>query len=117
MCRMGFRHLNLSNNPIGDEGVLELCFAVERSNTLRQLLLHGCQITDKGAGALRKSMADNPTIVVLDVTDNWMSSDLESLTRVSTLANYLYSLYTVVLLKLCMWIASCYPFLMLYALS
>ena len=79
---MGFRYLNLSNNPLGDEGAAELCFAIERSNTLRQLLLHACQISDAGARALRKSMADNPTIVVLDVTDNWMSPELESLARV-----------------------------------
>lgn len=87
---MGFRYLNLSNNPIGDEGVLELCFAIERSNTLRQLLLHGCQITDAGGRALRKSMADNPTIVVLDVSDNWMSPLQESVTTVSVWLLFFY---------------------------
>lgn len=79
---MGFRSLDLSNNPIGDAGVRELCFALVRTNTLKALYLHACQITDSGGAELQDAMANNATIVVLDVRANLMSADQESLTAV-----------------------------------
>lgn len=79
---MGFRSLDLSNNPIGSAGASELCFAIVRSNTLKVLRLHACNIDDIGGAELQAAMADNASIVILDVRNNPMSADQESQTTV-----------------------------------
>lgn len=45
---LGFRELNISYNPIGDAGVLEICIGMTQSPTLRYLRLKGCGITHIG---------------------------------------------------------------------
>jgi hypothetical protein len=80
---MGFRSLDLCNNPIGDDGAAELSFALERTNTLQHLYLFSCQISDIGGRNLQVALMNNASIVVLDVRGNHMNAEQESLTAVS----------------------------------
>lgn len=86
---MGFRSLDLSNNPLGDDGIKELCFAIVRSNTLQALQLYCCGMTDVGGKALQDAMANNATVVVLDIRNNPMSAEQEAFTAAEAEANQL----------------------------
>jgi Ran GTPase-activating protein (RanGAP) involved in mRNA processing and transport len=76
---LGFRELNISTNPIGDDGIKELCIAIRRTGSLRILRVANCGITEKGGQLLQDALSDNATITVVDVYGNLMSSDQESL--------------------------------------
>lgn len=69
----------ISNNSIGDEGIEEICEAIERSQTLRALHIAFCQVTEHGGERLQAALADNSTIVEIDVHGNYMSEAQESL--------------------------------------
>ena len=69
----------ISNNSIGDEGIEEICEAIERSQTLRALHIAFCQVTEHGGEHLQAALADNSTIVEIDVHGNYMSEAQESL--------------------------------------
>lgn len=71
----GFRSLDLSTNIIGDEGVKNLAFAVERTHSLKTLHLHFCEITDTGGEALLHSLKRNHTLVEIGIRNNVMIED------------------------------------------
>lgn len=91
MYRFGFRHVNLSGNPLGDRGVIELCRAIEKTITIVSLGLASCHIENKGMERLQQALVKNASILNFDVSNNKCSKITEIRTNVSAL-NYLYEL-------------------------
>ncbi len=83
----GFRELNLSTNPIGDEGIKEISIALRRTQTLRILRISNCGITEVGGQWLQDALAENSTVVVIDAYGNLMSPEQESLVVAEIEAN------------------------------
>jgi Ran GTPase-activating protein (RanGAP) involved in mRNA processing and transport len=75
--RQGFREINLSNNPLGDEGVRELCLAIEKTETLRILHLAFCDLMDNSMLRIQRALVANSSIVSLDVSHNTVSEEVE----------------------------------------
>lgn len=63
--------LNLSHNPIRDDGALTL----SQYSTLRDLTLRDCEITDVGASALLASTLNKCNLVKLDLSSNQNITD------------------------------------------
>jgi hypothetical protein len=49
-------HLDLSSNPLGDEGISALVKALGRDSRLKDLYLSGCHVGDHGAGELATAL-------------------------------------------------------------
>lgn len=82
----GFRSLDMSNNDLGDAGVKELCFALQRTKVLQRLTLQHCRITDAGAIQLINILRENSTLMALDITNNMMSNEFAVAIQVRKLA-------------------------------
>ena len=85
--KLGLKDINLSYNPLGDEGVMYMRDAISRSNTLVSLKLKSCNITDSGMKALHAVLAENSSILYLDVTENYAKLVLEAETSAEAEAN------------------------------
>jgi Ran GTPase-activating protein (RanGAP) involved in mRNA processing and transport len=83
----GLRELNIAFNPIGDDGVRELCQAFERTSSLQKLNLQGCQINEFGGELLQAALANNVTIVELNVSENNMSEEQQAFVMAEVEAN------------------------------
>ncbi|XP_036024149.1 ribonuclease inhibitor isoform X2 [Onychomys torridus] len=65
--------LQMSSNPLGDLGVLELCKALGQPDTvLRVLWLGDCDVTDSGCGSLASVLLTNRSLQELDLSNNCM---------------------------------------------
>lgn len=89
MYRNGFRELSLSYNLIGDEGAKELAIAIRRTTSLEILRIAGCGIEETGGEVLQDALATNSTIIIIDVFQNLMSMEQESLIIAEVEANEL----------------------------
>jgi hypothetical protein len=85
--RTGFREIVLSNNNIGDLGIQEVCEAISRSQTLRIVRVAHCHITEEGGEIFQAALAENSTVVIVDVYGNLMSEEQESLILAESEAN------------------------------
>ncbi|XP_034355471.1 ribonuclease inhibitor isoform X1 [Arvicanthis niloticus] len=81
--------LQMSSNPLGDLGVLELCKALGQPDTvLRVLWLGDCDVTDSGCSSLATVLLANRSLRELDLSNNCMGDSgvlqlLESLKQPS----------------------------------
>jgi Ran GTPase-activating protein (RanGAP) involved in mRNA processing and transport len=85
----GFRDLDLSSNNIGDGGVREICFALERTKVLQRLHLRFCEITDEGAYHLIRVLQGNSTLQEVLIEGNLMSPEVESAVQAEVETNRL----------------------------
>ncbi len=79
----GFRNVDLSNNPLSDQGVAELCLAVEKSETILSLRLAYCSMSDAAMLRLQNALVLNGSILNLDISNNGVSESVEIRTNVS----------------------------------
>lgn len=82
-ARQGFRNVDLSNNPLGDKGIAELCLAIVKTETVRSLRLSRCGIHEAAMHGLQQALVHNASIVDLDVTYNEVDEETEIRTNVS----------------------------------
>ena len=68
--RSSLEAINLSNNPIGDEGVKHIVEFVSNNTSLYQLTLNRCEIGDEGFEALGSCLTVNTTLKILHLSDN-----------------------------------------------
>ncbi|KAL7548353.1 hypothetical protein ACHAWF_011641 [Thalassiosira exigua] len=66
----GLRVLELSGNPIGDEGGEVLAAALKRGHPLGELSLNGAELGDRGALALGDMLKANRSLHTLSLQDN-----------------------------------------------
>lgn len=85
--KLGLKDINLSYNPLGDEGVMYMRDAISRSNTLIALRLKACEITDVGMKALHTVLSKNSSILWLDVSENYAKLVLTAETSAEAEAN------------------------------
>jgi Ran GTPase-activating protein (RanGAP) involved in mRNA processing and transport len=71
--RCGFRHIDISNNPLGDGGIRELSEALHKTYTVLTLKLRSCRMSDAGCAHLIKALQINASIRVLDIENNDIS--------------------------------------------
>ncbi|CAO2583846.1 Ribonuclease inhibitor [Lemmus lemmus] len=65
--------LQMSSNPLGDSGVLELCKALGQPDTvLRVLWLGDCDVTDNACSSLAAVLLANRSLQELDLSNNCM---------------------------------------------
>jgi ribonuclease inhibitor len=65
--------LQMSSNPLGDSGVVELCKALGYPDTvLRVLWLGDCDVTDSGCSSLATVLLANRSLRELDLSNNCM---------------------------------------------
>ena len=62
--------LDMSNNPLADDGVVALCSVFKFNKTLRELILQKCLCTESGAEKIGEMLKKNKTLMVLDVSRN-----------------------------------------------
>lgn len=80
----GFRDLDISGNNVGDGGIREICFAIERTKVLRRINLRNCGVTDDGGIQLIRVLQSNSTIEQIITEENSMSPDVEIALQVGT---------------------------------
>lgn len=70
--------LYLSNNPLGDEGIIALSANLAHNVTLQRLMLSSTGITSKGAAALLTNLTGHLTLTTLDLSQNYATQDLNA---------------------------------------
>ena len=75
MNSIGFRELNLSNSMIDIAAMQELAIAIRRTDTLRALRVAQSKMTDDVADVLQAALAENMSIIVLDLAQNYLHVD------------------------------------------
>lgn len=89
-CSHGFRHIDLSNNPLGEGGARELAEAVRKTFTVKSLKLRCCQINEAGIKYLHSALAINQSIKYLDIEGNDISAVSVYTALVSVLFVFLF---------------------------
>ena len=67
--------LYLCNNPIGDDGVIDIAETLKVNTTLSELDLGGTQISTKGINHLAMALGKNKALNALDLTQNNINID------------------------------------------
>jgi Ran GTPase-activating protein (RanGAP) involved in mRNA processing and transport len=62
--------LDLRLNSIGNQGVIDLCSALENSGHPQELVLAGCGFTEEAGIKLGQMLQQNTTLQALDVSNN-----------------------------------------------
>ena len=65
--------LNISHNPIGDEGIAAIARTLDNAS-ISKLYVHNCNITDTGAKSLAAALKVNHTLKLLIVNDTSFGS-------------------------------------------
>ena len=63
-------YLNISDNKIGDNGIVHIATALQKNTTMKELDVHKCSISDVGAKSLAEAIAGNTSIRLLNISDN-----------------------------------------------
>jgi len=84
----GFRHINISNNAIGNEGIAQLSIAIARTYSLKTVRVDNCGFNDDDDGgggvvALIKALAENSTVRDVYVSGNYISMENQNRCLVS----------------------------------
>ena len=66
--------LNVSNNPIGDEGIAAIAGTLDNAR-ISELIVSYCSITVTGAKSLAAGLAKNQSMTLLDVEGNNITVD------------------------------------------
>lgn len=72
--RNGFRHIDISNNPLGEGGARELAEAIRKTYTIQSLKMRCCSINEEGIRHLHGALATNASIKFLDIEGNDISA-------------------------------------------
>ena len=64
------KHLEISNNPIGDDGISAISDGLHVNTTLIQLVARNCKFYSKGAKAVAKMLLANKALKYLDISNN-----------------------------------------------
>jgi len=85
--RDGIVDLNISGNPLGYNGIVQLNDAILRSTTINYLKCAFCEIDAMTMKLLQAALAKNAAIIYLDVSNNLVSPLQEALTLAEIEAN------------------------------
>jgi hypothetical protein len=66
----GIRDLDISSNPLGNRGILQLNNALRSSQTLTALNIAYCTVDTEGMDTFQRALRENPFIVKLDIRGN-----------------------------------------------
>ena len=69
------KHLGISKNSIGDNGMSALSDGLHVNTTLIQLVAHSCEFCNKGAESVAKMLRVNETLKHLDISSNYFDDD------------------------------------------
>jgi len=64
----GEERINLDNHPLSDEGAALLADAIERSDSLREIVMENCKIYDNGGIRLAEAVSKNSSLERLTLT-------------------------------------------------
>ena len=67
--------LDISNNPIGDDGISALSDGLHVNTTLIQLVVHKCEVHSEGAKTIAKMLQANKTLKYLNISNNCIGDD------------------------------------------
>lgn len=70
----GLRHIDISNNPLGDSGAAELAFGIKNTHTVQSLQLRFCDVAEDGMAAIREGLSCNCSIRHIDLEGNVLAS-------------------------------------------
>lgn len=68
----------MTNNPLGNEGVLALAQGLKKNKSLTRLTITSVGMSDDGAIALCEALCEHPSIKVVDLGQNFATQDLDS---------------------------------------
>ena len=69
------KYLEISDNPIGDDGISAISDNLHVNTTLIQLVARNCEFHSKGAKAVAKMLEVNKTLKYLDISKNHIGDD------------------------------------------
>lgn len=70
--------LYLSNNPLGDDGLIVLSTGLDQNISLKRLMLSSTGATSKGVKALLHNLTKHSTLTTLDLSQNYATQDLNA---------------------------------------
>lgn len=70
--------LYLTNNPLGDNGIVALAHGLKSNRSLTRLALGSAGLNDAGTIALCEAIEQNPSIVTLNIGQSYSTEDLGS---------------------------------------
>lgn len=85
--REGLVDLDMSHNPLGYQGIVYLCAAIERSSTLLYLRLRDCMLDNESMKELQIALCTNYNIIYLDISDNLISAIQQAYVDSEVIAN------------------------------
>ena len=69
------KYLDISCNPVGDDGISTISDGLHRNTTLIQLVARSCEFHSKGAENVAKMLQLNKTLKYLDISGNHIEDD------------------------------------------
>ena len=69
------KYLDISYNPIGDDGISALSDGLHVNTTLVQLIAHNCEFCSKGAESVATMLQTNKTLKYLNISSNQIEDD------------------------------------------
>ena len=69
------KYLDISENPVGDDGISAISDGLHVNTTLIQLLVHSCEFHSKGAKSIAEMLQTNKTLKYLEISDNHIGDD------------------------------------------
>ena len=69
------KYLDISENPIGDDGISAISDGLHVNTMLIQLVAHNCEFRSKGAESVAKMLQTNKTLKYLDISSNHIEDD------------------------------------------
>ena len=67
--------LDISENEIGDNGMIQIATALETNTTMRTLIVSGCNISDVGVKSLAKAITVNRSLHELNMSSNYIGDN------------------------------------------
>ena len=81
------KQLEISINPIGDDGILAISDGLHINTTLIQLVARNCEFYSKGTKAVARMLLVNKTLKYLDISNNHIGDDGITVVTSSVQAN------------------------------
>ena len=74
---MLLKDLNLSSNPLGQDGIIHITEAMSKSKTITSLNISHCNIEKQGVILLQKSLLKNKMVIKLVINGNLITPLME----------------------------------------
>ena len=87
MLHEALKHLEISDNPIGDDGISAISDSLHINKSLIQLVAFNCEFHSKGAKSVAKMLQANKTLKYLDISENQIGDDGTAAVALSIQAN------------------------------